>query len=121
MAQIGSKLPIFLKSYWENFMGRFCITFVCLLCSIALQHFKKNLREQIIRQGCIILAQIGLELPCPPKGNLLEKLTKIVLVLYPIMLYNFKKILREQIIRLHNFLPKLPLAASKREFSWKIN
>ena len=105
------------KIVWED-----SVLLLCAYC--VLSHYnisKKNLREQIIRQGCIILAQIGLELPCPPKGNLLEKLTKIVLVLYPIMLYNFKKILREQIIRLHNFLPKLPLAASKREFSWKID
>ena len=34
---------------------------------------KKILCDQIIRQGCIILAQIGPELPFPPKGNFLEK------------------------------------------------
>ena len=57
LAQIGPKLPILPKRY---ILGKLTITFVCLLCSMLQQHFKKNLGEQIIRQDCIILAQIGL-------------------------------------------------------------
>ena len=53
------------------------IKIVYLLCSILLQHFKKNLRDQIIRQSCIILAQIWPELPFPSKTNLFKKLTNI--------------------------------------------
>ena len=64
LAQIGPKLPILPKRY---ILGKFTFTFVCLLCSILQQHFKKNLGEQIIRQGCIILAQIGLD-PFHQKG-----------------------------------------------------
>ena len=64
LAQIGPKLPILPKRY---ILGKLTITFVCLLCSILQQHFKKNLGEQIIRQGCIILAQIGLD-PVHQKG-----------------------------------------------------
>ena len=60
LAQIGPNLPIFPKRY---ILGKLTIAFVCLLCSILQQHFKKkNLREQIIKQGCIILAQTGLHL-----------------------------------------------------------
>ena len=64
LAQIGPKLPILPKRY---ILGKLTITFVCLLCSILQQHFKKNLGEQIVRQGCIILAQIGLD-PVHQKG-----------------------------------------------------
>ena len=79
LAQIVSKLPIFLKRY---FQGKLTITFVCLLNSILLQRLKKNLRERIIRQGYIVLVQIGIKFPCPPKENLSEKLTNIALVFY---------------------------------------
>ena len=64
LVQIVSKLPILPKRY---ILGKLTIIFVCLLCSILQQHFKKNLGEQIIRQGCIILAQIGLD-PVHQKG-----------------------------------------------------
>ena len=48
--------------------------------------------------------------PCPPKGNLLEKLTNIALVFYILSCYIiFKKVLGEQIIRFHNFCPNFPL------------
>ena len=57
LAEIGSKSLTFPKRY---FLVKLTITFVCLLCSILIQHFKKTLSEQTIRQGCIILAQIGL-------------------------------------------------------------
>ena len=55
---------------------------VYLLYCIILQHFKKIFGDQIIRQSCIILAQIGPKLPFLPKENFLEKLTNISLALY---------------------------------------
>ena len=104
-AQIGPKLPIFPKIY---FPGKLTITFVCLLCSILQQRFKKkNLREQIIRQGCIILVQIGLD-PVHQK--------EIFWRSWPTLNWSFishhatfKKTLSKQIIRLHNFWPNCPL------------
>ena len=57
LAQIGSKLLISPKRY---FLVKLTITFVSLLCSILHQHYN-NLREQIIRQSFVILAQIGLD------------------------------------------------------------
>ena len=64
------------------FLGNLTATIVYLLYCIILQHFKNIFCGQIIRQGCIILAQIGPELPFPPKGNFLEKLTNITLAFY---------------------------------------
>ena len=64
LACIGPKLSILPKRY---VLGKLAIIFVCLLCSILQQHFKKNIGKQIIRQGCIILAKIGLD-PVHQKG-----------------------------------------------------
>ena len=97
LAEIGPKLSIFPKRY---ILGKLTITFVCLLCSILQQYFKKNLGKQIIRQGCIILA----------KGTFLEKLANIAVVFHiPLCSIISKKILREQIVRLCDFCPNCPL------------
>ena len=52
----------------QNFFGgNFTATAIwLLLCCIILGHFKKTFCELIIRQGCIILAQIGPKLRFPP-------------------------------------------------------
>ena len=101
LVEIGPKLSIFPMRY---FLWKFTVTFVCLLCSILRQHFKKNLREHIIRQGCIILAQIGLGLST--KRKFIGKVDQHCIgLLHPIMQNNFKKILSKQIIRLYNFCP----------------
>ena len=69
------------------------ITFAYLLSPTILQHFK-----QIVKQGCIILAQIGPKLPILPKRYILGKLT--ILCAYCVLSYNniLKKNLGEQII-----------------------
>lgn len=58
LAQIGAKMLILPMGY---FWGKLNVTTVYLLCSIML-HFQKLFREQIKRQGCIILVHIGREL-----------------------------------------------------------
>ena len=89
LAQIGPKLSI-LHCPFFYILGKLTITFVCLLCSILQQDFKKNLREQIVRQGCIILAQIGLD-PVHQKGFFLEKLANIALVFHIPLCYIISK------------------------------
>ena len=90
LGQFGPKLPILPKRY---ILGKLTIAFVCLLCSILQQNFQKNLGEQIIRQGFIILAQIGFD-PVHQKGFFNGKVGQHCIGLpYPIMLHNFTKIL----------------------------
>ena len=79
LANVVLNYPHAAKQY---FGGNLTATIVYLLYCIILQYFKKILCYQIIRKGCIILAQIGLELPFPPKGKFLEKLTNITLAFY---------------------------------------
>ena len=78
-AQIGPKLPIFPKIY---FPGKLTITFVCLLCSILQQRFKKKKPQRANHQTRLHNSGPNWAWPCPPKGNLLEKLTNIELVFY---------------------------------------
>ena len=61
------------------------ITFVYLLSPIIQQHFK-----QILKQSCIILAQIGPKLFILPKRYILEKSTTFVCLLCSIS-QHFKK------------------------------
>ena len=97
------------------FLEKLTIIFVWLLCPILQQHFKKNLREEIIRQGCIILA-----CPCPTtKGNLLKKLTNIALIFYILRCYMiWNKSWGSRSKGCIIFAQIAPCC--KREFSWKI-
>ena len=105
LAQIGPKLSILPK---RCILGKLTITFVCLLCSILQQHFKKNWRANHHKR--LHNFDWNWAWPCPPKGNFLEQLVNIALVFHiPLSYIISKKILREQIARLHDFCPNFPL------------
>ena len=63
--------------FWEN-----CLLLLSTHCVLSYYILKKIIREKIIRQDCIVLAQIGPKLPFQPKGNFLEKLTNVALIFY---------------------------------------
>ena len=82
VSKFGSKWVQIAHFPQEIFYGKIGYHFSVPIVFHLTTTFQKNLREQIIRQGSITLAQIGLELPCPPKGNLFETLATIALVFY---------------------------------------
>ena len=82
MSKFGSKWVQIAHFPQEIFYGKIGYHFSVPIVFHLTTTFQKNLREQIIRQGSITLAQIGLELSRPPKGNLLETLATIALIFY---------------------------------------
>ena len=87
LAQIGPKLPILPKRY---ILGKLTITFVCLLCSILQQHFKKKSRRAN-HQTRLHNFGPNWAWPCPPKGDFLEKLANIALVFHISLCYIISK------------------------------
>ena len=100
------------------FLEKLTIIFVCLLCPILQQHFKKKPQRGNHQTR---LHNFGLSL----SNNKRESIEKVdehcIDLLYPKMLHDLKQILREQIERLHNFCPNCPLL-QKRIFleNWNV-
>ena len=94
------------------------ITFAYQLSPTILQHFK-----QILIQGCIILAQIGPNLPIFPKRYILGKLTiAFVCLLCSILQQHFKKKKSQRAnhqTRLHNFGPNWASPVEQKGIYWK--